>query len=190
MPTIMTHAAVPLALGIGLGSKVIPPRLLVLGMILAMLPDLDVLDFKLGIPYGANLGHRGFSHALLTAALLALGLSGFHRWLGTGWRIACWFLFGSMASHGLLDTLTNGGHGVALFWPWSDVRWFAPWQPIEVSPIGLSRFLTARGVAVLWSECCYVWLPASVLALLLFCWRKRFTRAGPGRQGDAGSSVL
>ncbi|EPE1079876.1 metal-dependent hydrolase, partial [Escherichia coli] len=27
MPTVITHAAVPLCIGLGLGSKVIPPRL-------------------------------------------------------------------------------------------------------------------------------------------------------------------
>ena len=39
MPTIITHAAVPLCIALGLGSKVIPPRLLFAGIILAMLPD-------------------------------------------------------------------------------------------------------------------------------------------------------
>ena len=39
MPTVITHAAVPLCIGLGLGSKVIPPRLLFAGIILAMLPD-------------------------------------------------------------------------------------------------------------------------------------------------------
>ena len=59
MPTIVTHAAVPLCLGLGLGLKVIPPRLLFTGVILAMLPDADVLSFKLGIAYGNVFGHRG-----------------------------------------------------------------------------------------------------------------------------------
>ena len=52
MPTVITHAAVPLCIGLGLGSKVIPPRLLFAGIILAMLPDADVLSFKFGIAYG------------------------------------------------------------------------------------------------------------------------------------------
>ena len=38
MPTVITHAAVPLCLGLGLGTKVIPPRLLFAGIVLAMLP--------------------------------------------------------------------------------------------------------------------------------------------------------
>ncbi|EFB5286444.1 hypothetical protein C0253_005668 [Escherichia coli] len=32
MPTVITHAAVPLCIGLGLGSKVIPPRLLFAGI--------------------------------------------------------------------------------------------------------------------------------------------------------------
>ncbi len=46
MPTIVTHAAVPLCLGLGLGSRIIPPRLLLAGVAIAMLPDADVLAFK------------------------------------------------------------------------------------------------------------------------------------------------
>lgn len=52
MPTVITHAAVPLCIGLGLGSKAIPPRLLFAGIILAMLPDADVLSFKFGVAYG------------------------------------------------------------------------------------------------------------------------------------------
>lgn len=67
MPTVITHAAVPLCLGAGLGLKVIPPRLLFAGVVLAMLPDADVLAFKFGVAYGNVFGHRGFTHSLLFA---------------------------------------------------------------------------------------------------------------------------
>ena len=59
MPTIITHAAVPLCLGLGLGTKVIPPRLLFAGIVLAMLPDADVLAFKFGVAYGNIFGPGG-----------------------------------------------------------------------------------------------------------------------------------
>ncbi len=36
MPTIVTHAAVPLCLGLGLGCKIIPPRLLLAGVALGI----------------------------------------------------------------------------------------------------------------------------------------------------------
>ena len=33
----------------------------------------------------------------------------------------------------------NSGLGVALLWPWSHERFFAPWRPIAVSPIGVGN---------------------------------------------------
>lgn len=72
MPTVITHAAVPICLGLGLGLKVIPPRLLFAGIALAMLPDADVLSFKLGVSYGNVFGHRGFTHSLLFALVVPL----------------------------------------------------------------------------------------------------------------------
>lgn len=36
MPTIVTHAAVPLCLGLGLGSRIISPRLLLAGGAIAL----------------------------------------------------------------------------------------------------------------------------------------------------------
>ena len=63
MPTVITHAAVPLCIGLGLGSKVIPPRLLFAGIILAMLPDADVLSFKFGVAYGNVLVIAGYPFA-------------------------------------------------------------------------------------------------------------------------------
>jgi inner membrane protein len=57
-----------------------------------------------------------------------------------------------IASHGLLDAMTTGGLGVAFFAPFSAERYFFPWRPILVSPIGIERFLSPRGAAVLMSE--------------------------------------
>jgi len=45
-----------------------------------------------------------------------------------------------LVSHPLLDTLTDGGLGCALFWPFDLTRYFAPWRPIPVAPIGLAFF--------------------------------------------------
>lgn len=167
MPTIFTHAVVPLALGAGLGGNRISRRLVLAGMAAAILPDLDVIAFQLGVPYGSEFGHRGFSHSLLVAALVALAGAAAHRVLKTGFLAAFLFLFATGASHGMLDAFTNGGSGIAFLWPFSTERYFAPVTPIEVSPIGLSRFLTQRGVAVLASEFLWVWLPCAALALAM-----------------------
>lgn len=165
MPTVISHALVPIALGVGLGRGVVPLRLVAAGALAAMLPDADVVAFRLGIPYTDAFGHRGASHALLTATLAGLVGAFAARWFGTRPSVVFLFLLAAMASHGLLDTLTDGGLGVALFWPWSDARIFAPFRPIEVSPIGLSRFLSLRGLTVIGSEMLWVWIPCLLAAL-------------------------
>lgn len=184
MPTVFSHAAVPLLLRCGLGPSIVPPRLLAAGVVAAALPDLDVLTFGLGIPYSAPLGHRGLTHSACTAALLALVGALAHRALDASFARAFAFLFVATASHGALDAFTNGGIGVALLWPLSDQRYFAPdaLRVIEVSPIGLSRFLTARGLTVLESELRWIWLPALGLGLALAAARRaRDVRRSPPR---------
>ena len=52
-----------------------------------------------------------------------------------------------VSSHALLDTLTDGGLGCALLWPFSDERFFAPWTPLPVAPIGRA-FLSGEGLHV------------------------------------------
>jgi inner membrane protein len=63
------------------------------------------------------------------------------------------------ATHGLLDAMTDGGLGIAFFSPFDLQRYFLPWRPIHVSPIGVGRFFSARGLRILWSEIFWVWLP-------------------------------
>ena len=41
--------------------------------------------------------------------------------------------------------------GIALLWPVSNQRYFAPWRPIPVAPIG-ARMLTMAGVRVVMTE--------------------------------------
>jgi inner membrane protein len=180
MPTVLSHPAVPLALGLGLGRGVISRRLLVCGVIGSVLPDLDVIAFHFGIPYAAEFGHRGMSHSLLFAFAVALLGACFCRPLQSGFLCAFLFLFAAIASHGLLDAFTNGGLGIALLWPWSDYRFFAPVQAIEVSPLGLARFFSERGIVVLKSELVWVWLPAIVVGMLLRAARRASTRGNPG----------
>ncbi len=77
------------------------------------------------------------------------------------------FVFICAASHPLLDAMTSGGLGVALAWPWSEQRFFAPWRPIRVSPFA-PQFFSARGIAILLSELRWVWLP---LAGAVVAWK-------------------
>lgn len=159
MPTILTHTAVPIAAGIAFGNRSISGRLMAAGVIAAVLPDLDVLAFRLGVSYADTFGHRGFSHAISFALLLGILAALGARWLRSRRRTAFAFVFVAALSHTLLDMLTNGGMGVALFWPFSDLRLFAPWQVIEVAPLSLRRMIGPRGLSVLASELKWVWGP-------------------------------
>ena len=167
MCTIMTHALLPLTAAGVLGARRVPLGLALAGAALAMLPDADVIGFRFGIDYGSVLGHRGISHALVAAAIVGalVGVSGARWWPGIERRWATLFLTAAMASHGLLDTLTDGGKGVMLFWPVSAERWFAWVQPIRVAPIGL-RLFTTRGIETVRSEVLWLWLPCLALLAL------------------------
>ncbi|WP_447753865.1 metal-dependent hydrolase [Pseudomonas nicosulfuronedens] len=165
MTTLITHPLPVLAVGLALGSRCIPPRLLLAGLLAACLPDLDVVAFKLGIAYHDAFGHRGFSHSLLFAACMGLLGALCCRLLSSKPLKAGLWIGLATTSHSLLDAMTDGGLGVAWFWPWSEQRYFLPLHPIEVSPIGLSRFLSARGLEVLISEARWVWLPCLAVAL-------------------------
>jgi inner membrane protein len=162
MPTILSHAAVPLALGLGLGRRTVPRPLLVAGVLAAVLPDADVIGFRLGVAYSDALGHRGATHSLAFALVLGLVALAFARHLQAGRRAAFLFVGFSACSHGLLDMLTNGGHGVEFFWPLTNERFFwpDPWRVIEASPISLQRFASGRGLEVMQSELLWIWLPA------------------------------
>lgn len=59
--------------------------------------------------------------------------------------------------------MTNGGLGVAFLAPFSAERYFFGWRPMLVSPIGIHRFFSERGLAVLQSEIVWVWIPSLLL---------------------------
>src|SRR5215475_10704893 len=66
--------------------------------------------------------------------------------------------------------MTDGGSGVAFISPFNNDRYFFPRRPIRVSPIGVSRFFTERGLEVLASELLWIWLPSVLLAALAWLW--------------------
>ena len=133
---------------------------------LSVLPDVDVIAFRLGIPYSNPYGHRGMTHSLLFAVavglLVALGLARRRRpVLGLRRRsVLADALLATVvvASHGVLDAMTTGGLGIEFFWPVDTHRYFLPWQFIPVAPIG-ARMLSARGLSVLLTEA-VLFLPA------------------------------
>jgi len=131
-----------------------------------MAPDCDVLGFRFGIHYGDLLGHRGLTHSIAFAvALSALVAAVVSKWERlVSFRVLWPYFFLATVSHGILDAFTNGGLGIAFFSPFSNHRYFFPWNPIEVSPIG-AGFFSADGLVVLASEARWIWLPSAVFAL-------------------------
>lgn len=185
MPTIVTHGFVAALLGKSLAAGRIPARFWFVSVLCSILPDADVVSFSLGISYADLLGHRGLSHSLVFALVLSLIVTfvAFPR-LTQGWtRLLLFFYFFVVtASHGILDAMTDGGLGVAFFAPFDDTRYFFPFRPIKVSPIGLS-FFSARGLDVIWSELLWVCVPGTIISAAVLSLRKlRRLRANPAAE--------
>lgn len=149
------------------GAHRIDWRFWLAGAFCAVIPDADAIGFKLGVPYDSLWGHRGITHSLFFALLLGLAV----MWLlyrqykitDTRWWLYLSFFFVCTASHPVLDAMTTGGLGVAFFAPFDTTRYFFPFRPIAVSPIGVSQFFSAWGLRVIKSELLWVWLPSSIL---------------------------
>jgi inner membrane protein len=162
MCTVITHPAVPIALSVLVPQESASSSLLIAGALCSIAPDLDVVGFEFGIEYGDMLGHRGFTHSIFFAALLAVFVTfAFFRNSSGSQLLIFLFLFISTLSHPMLDALTNGGLGVGFFAPFSNERYFFAYRPIEVSPIGVGDFFSERGLKVLLSELRWVWLPSA-----------------------------
>jgi len=171
-----SHAVAALGIGACFYRQGTPKRVWVVGVVCSVIPDLDVIGFRFGIHYGDFWGHRGFTHSILFAALLASAMTlTVFRHVSPGLdRLRMWiYLFLATASHGFLDAMTDGGLGVAFFAPFDNNRYFLPFRPIHVSPIGFGRFFSQRGIAVLQSELVWIWLPAGLLALSVWLMRRR-----------------
>lgn len=153
----------------------IPVRVLLLGVFCSILPDIDVIAFKFGIPYESMWGHRGITHSILFAAVFS-ALCTFAVAKNKKQCFAFFFfLFLATVSHSMLDAITTGGKGVAFFAPFDNTRYFFPWQVIKVSPIGVKNFFSSWGVSVLWSE--FKWIGIPLLISLIILYSRKSTNA-------------
>lgn len=108
-----------------LGRKV-GNKALLWGAVAGTIPDLDVF-FTMGDPIREIVIHRGFSHSILFAVLMAPTLGWLvHRlylWRKkeeASFKQWSWFFFWTIFTHPLLDCLTT--YGTQLFYPFSDYR--------------------------------------------------------------------
>lgn len=163
MPTTLTHALVGLGAAEIYASRSLPASFYGLSVGLSLLPDLDVVSFRLGIPYQSRFGHRGFSHSLCCAVVVSLLIASCaSSYFAQPWWQLGGFCLIVVIAHSLLDALTNGGGGIAFFSPFDDRRYFFPWRPVQVSPIGLAVF-SRWGLRALLSEVVWIWLPLLLL---------------------------
>lgn len=180
MATIFSHAVVAVSVVASLAPAGLDRRqrrwLLLLAAAVSMAPDLDVLGFALGVAYADFWGHRGVTHSLVFAFAAAWVLAVLWRVLldqpGRRYWLWVWALLAlAMSSHGLLDMLTNGGLGVALFAPIDNGRWFFSWRPLQVSLIGIYGWSWQSVWAVAWSELRFLVLPSVAFWWFFRRWR-------------------
>ena len=114
---------------------------------LAMLPDADVIMVAFGTFDGGVLGHRGASHSFPVA--LVIGLMIAYVMQRYGWPVVRTAVMASaaIASHAVLDVLGEGGRGLPLLYPFSEMRFQSPVRifpdaprwPATLSSVGITN---------------------------------------------------
>lgn len=163
MPSSFSHAMVAVAASSVVAPKRLLWRFILLGAMVAALPDIDAI----GRPFGMGDleflgGHRGFTHSFSFAAMLgllvALSTRGRREWDGYRIRLGI-FVALVTASHGALDYLSRIGarEGVQFLSPFSRHRFTQTWHPID-------------GIL---GELIVLFIPLSVFSVLVWLWRAR-----------------
>lgn len=179
MASAFGHALTAIALGKAYPKTMASWKFFLIGVACSILPDADVITFHYGIAYESFWGHRGFSHSFLFAFLLGLFVTilfyrkDLKRLKGIGYVL---YFSLSTASHSVLDAMTSGGLGVAFFSPWDNSRYFFPWRPIKVSPIGIENFFSEWGMKVISSELIWIGLPCVLFIILARLPKKLYFR--------------
>ena len=133
-------------LGLGLNPG-ISPRLLA-GVVLAMLPDADVLAFVRRCLRQCFRPSRLYPFTAVCLRGADTLRTGRATMVQGKFDALLAVLTVSLLSHSLLDSVTTDGKGVGWLWPWSDERFFAPWQVIKrrpVCPVALYHAVRASG---------------------------------------------
>ncbi len=72
MASLFGHALASIAIGNSFSKTIQGWKFWLLGIFCAIIPDADVISFKLGIPYQDFWGHRGFTHSFVFALILGV----------------------------------------------------------------------------------------------------------------------
>ncbi len=175
MASIVTHAALPLLAERALPALPERRRLAVAAVICSLLPDLDLLGRLFDVHPNEPLGHQGLTHSLLAAAVIGIAAAALaFRSLEIGsraWWSAAAFLSAATAAHGLADAMTANEIGVAFFAPFSWTRYFLPWRPLPICPLGLPELLGRWGLLVITNEAIFLLVPAYLLSRAVRLWQ-------------------
>jgi inner membrane protein len=170
MPTAISHSIVAVVFG-KVFLKNAGIKFWILSIICAIIPDIDVIMFSFGIPYQHMFGHRGVSHSVLFASVIAFlivfaGCREIKQFSKEWWSFISYFFFIGL-SHDMLDAMTSGGLGVGFFMPFDSTRYFFPFRPIRASPLSIIRFFSSEGQKIVVSEFIWVWIPAVLLLSII-----------------------
>jgi inner membrane protein len=178
----VSHALTGAALGAAITTRPEARRAAVLvGALAGLLPDADVFIRSVHDPLLQLEYHRGFTHALASAPLLAVLVAGLlhplvRRHLRFGHSYAVSLL--SLIAHGLLDAATS--YGTSLLWPFSDQRigwgWIAVIDPLYTLPA-----LVLVG--------CAVWKPRRWLAIAACGWMVSYLVLGVAQNRRAVAAI-
>lgn len=166
MATVFSHALAGAAIVSLFPKKYRTKKAYGIAALSAVVPDFDYLGFIQRIPYDSLWGHRGMTHSILFAVLLAAVFAIWAKNKNEKTYLGFFILFFlTTISHACLDACTNGGLGVAFYSPYNTLRYFFPWRPIQVSPMGMG-FFSERGLVVLLSELYWIILPSVMIFLV------------------------
>jgi inner membrane protein len=154
--TVFTHAALPLIVARG---STLSRRERLVCAVLACVADLDLLGVAFDVRPGDPWGHRGATHSLAFALVLAAPACVAWR---RSWR---WFVLAAM-SHPLIDLLSEFESGVALLAPWAERLHFVI-RPVPALPLGVPEFFSPIGALVLLNEVLFVLAPVALAVALL-----------------------
>lgn len=116
----LTQVLLGAAVGEAALGKKIGNKALLWGAIGGTIPDLDVIFMRImDLATGLDM-HRGFSHSIAFAVLLAPALGWAVHWLyrkkgEATWKQWSWFFFLTIVTHPILDNFTTWG--TEFFWP-------------------------------------------------------------------------
>jgi inner membrane protein len=177
MASAFAHALVAVTVGKTYTKKFSTFKFILLGVFCSVIPDADVIMHN-WVEYDSFFGHRGFFHSFFFCLLLAFLLTHLfyksEKPFGRNYLLFVLYFFLCGASHGLLDMMTSGGLGVAIFSPFENSRYFFGWRPIRVSPMSISKFFSGRAWVILSSEFKWIGIPCLIWLVVLVIVRKFF----------------